>query len=119
MDIEPQSSPLRNMHSNMIGGLRMRISIEKIINEDDASMEKLFNRLKTINLQDKKKRSVRRKVSKARENRVKQKINFSENELFRIGLTNLLITVIRDEDEMEVCLKNINNDKELKFPLCR
>ena len=98
----------------------MNITIQNIVNEDDPSKKKqLFNRLKSINFEEKRKRSARRRISKARKNRVKQKIDFEGVELFRISLTHLIISVIRDEDEIEVHISNTICNTKLIFPLCR
>ena len=119
MDITPQTSLLHKVQINITSGSKTNITIENIVNENDVSKKTLFNRLKSINLEDKRKRSARRRISKARKDRVKQNIDFEGIEIFRIGLTHLQVTVIRDEDEIEVRLSSIVCNTKLIFPLCR
>ena len=110
---------LQKAHCCKIGDFNIKISFDTSLNENNTAMNKLLNRLKAINLEDRKKRSFRRKVSKARKNRVKQKIDFGTIEIFRLRLTNLLITVTQNEMEINVQLKNIVNNIEIDFPLRR
>ena len=115
-----------NLENAILEGMRLKITFERDINRGEADFLPLFEQLKRINLRDKKKRSVRRKVSKNKKDKVKKTIDFnnvSESEIgveqFRVCLSNIIVSIARKDNEIFVFIQSSISGYKLEFPLCR
>ena len=105
--------------SNVMEGMKMKISFSKEVKEE-KELTILFNRLRKINMQDRKKREIKRCIPKRKKDKVRKTIFATETELqsnLSINLTNLSVTVVGNTTS--VVLTNKITGVDLTFPLWR
>ena len=100
-------------------GMKMKISLTTEIKQE-KELTILFNRLRKINMQDRKKREIKRCIPKRKKDKVRKTIFATETKLqsnLSINLTNLSVAVVGNA--MNVVLTNKITGVDLTFPAYR